>query len=287
MDYNKIGKFIATIRKKKGLTQKNLANHLNVTDRAVSKWERGKGCPDISLLEELSKILDVSIIELLKGEEIKIKQKEENEELLYYINYTKKYEKDKIRKIINTVTITLVTIIILIIIYNNIKINMLFNHHYYYYSNIEFLGEEDIFKNIEIKIDLIKEENINYSKEKLNNIINIVEANKDIDKKYFYKEYYTFNEIKNIILKDKTNGVNDILKLANNKNDDYRLTYYADNYYDNKKEIIEFINECYKYDYTYNKEEFIGNQIKNLLYDKNYIYTLVLDDIINGGEEDE
>ena len=68
MDYDKIGKFIAASRKEKELTQNELAEKLNITDRAVSRWERGKGCPDISLLEDLSKILDVSIIELLKGE---------------------------------------------------------------------------------------------------------------------------------------------------------------------------------------------------------------------------
>ena len=73
MNCDKIGKFIATSRKKKGLTQIELADKLNITDRAVSKWERGKGCPDISLLEDLSKILDVSIIELLKGETMKKK----------------------------------------------------------------------------------------------------------------------------------------------------------------------------------------------------------------------
>ena len=72
MNCDKIGKFIATSRKKKGLTQIELADKLNITDRAVSKWERGKGCPDISLLEDLSKILDVSIIELLKGEKIPV-----------------------------------------------------------------------------------------------------------------------------------------------------------------------------------------------------------------------
>ena len=75
MNYDKIGKFIYSLRKHKGLTQNELAKKLNITDRAVSRWERGKGCPDISLLEELSKILDVSIIELLKGEKISKKEK--------------------------------------------------------------------------------------------------------------------------------------------------------------------------------------------------------------------
>lgn len=70
MDYNKIGNFIAQKRKNKNLTQKNLAKQLNITDKAVSKWERGLGCPDVSVLENLSKILDVSILDLLNGEEI-------------------------------------------------------------------------------------------------------------------------------------------------------------------------------------------------------------------------
>jgi len=68
MDYDKIGNFILERRKELNLTQKMLADKLNITDRAVSRWERGKGCPDISLLEPLSEILEVSILELLHGE---------------------------------------------------------------------------------------------------------------------------------------------------------------------------------------------------------------------------
>ena len=60
--------FIATLRKEKGLTQKDLADQLGVTDKAVSKWERGLNCPDIALLTELAGILGVTPNELLKGE---------------------------------------------------------------------------------------------------------------------------------------------------------------------------------------------------------------------------
>ena len=79
MNTEKIGKFIAQKRKEKNYTQKELALKLGVTDRAVSKWERGLGCPDISLLEDLSKILDISIVELLNGEskeDLKILEKD-------------------------------------------------------------------------------------------------------------------------------------------------------------------------------------------------------------------
>ena len=70
MNYDKIGEFISEKRKEKNLTQLDLAKKLGVTDKAVSKWERGLGCPDISILEVLAKELDVSVLELLKGRKI-------------------------------------------------------------------------------------------------------------------------------------------------------------------------------------------------------------------------
>lgn len=77
MDTKKIGIFISDARKKKKLTQAELGEHLNVTDKAVSKWECGKCLPDSSLFEDISKVLDVSMSELLKGEYIE----EENVEV--------------------------------------------------------------------------------------------------------------------------------------------------------------------------------------------------------------
>ena len=68
MDMAKTGQYIAQARKEKGLTQQQLAEALNITGAAVSKWERGLSFPDVSLLEPLTMILDVSVIELLQGE---------------------------------------------------------------------------------------------------------------------------------------------------------------------------------------------------------------------------
>lgn len=68
MDNAKTGVLIKELRKEKGMTQKELAQMLHITDRAVSKWERGLSAPDISLLEPLAKALDVSILELIEGE---------------------------------------------------------------------------------------------------------------------------------------------------------------------------------------------------------------------------
>ena len=67
MDNERIGAFIRMLRREKGLTQKDLAAALGITDRAVSKWERGISAPDIALLEPLSKVLEISVTELLRG----------------------------------------------------------------------------------------------------------------------------------------------------------------------------------------------------------------------------
>lgn len=68
MDTEKFGKFIAACRMDNHMTQKELAQKLQVTDKAVSRWERGKGFPDISFLVPLSEALNISVPELMKSE---------------------------------------------------------------------------------------------------------------------------------------------------------------------------------------------------------------------------
>ncbi len=94
MNNEKFGKLIIRARKEKNLTQKDLAKMLNVTDKAVSKWERGKSYPDISLLEPLSEALNISVVELLKGEKT---DKKENEDLI--LNAIKLYKEETKRKL--------------------------------------------------------------------------------------------------------------------------------------------------------------------------------------------
>jgi|InofroStandDraft_1065614.scaffolds.fasta_scaffold107737_1 transcriptional regulator with XRE-family HTH domain len=67
MDNIQFGAFVAQLRKEQELTQKELADRLNVTDKAVSKWETGKGFPDVKLLEPLAQALGVSLVELMQG----------------------------------------------------------------------------------------------------------------------------------------------------------------------------------------------------------------------------
>lgn len=67
MNCEEIGRLILTLRKDKEMTQKQVADLLNISDKAISKWERGLGCPDVSLLPDLSRVLGVNIEELLQG----------------------------------------------------------------------------------------------------------------------------------------------------------------------------------------------------------------------------
>lgn len=74
MDQIKIGKFIQKQRKEMNITQMKLAEKLNITDRAISKWENGRGMPDSSIMLELCKELKITVNELLSGEKINMKE---------------------------------------------------------------------------------------------------------------------------------------------------------------------------------------------------------------------
>ncbi len=114
MNQEKIGKFIAQLRKEKNMTQIDLANKLGITDRAISKWENGRGMPDLSLLTPLCEILEISINELLSGEKLDKKdyQGKFEENIINTIDYTDK----KIRKTKKIFIIALSSILIPIIL---------------------------------------------------------------------------------------------------------------------------------------------------------------------------
>jgi transcriptional regulator with XRE-family HTH domain len=112
MNQEKIGKFIASERKKKNLTQKQLAEKLSISEKTVSKWECGKGLPEISLMKPVCKELDISVNELLNG----AKDSEEDKVIIEYINYEKKKSKKKIITL-TIVFILLITFILSTVIY--------------------------------------------------------------------------------------------------------------------------------------------------------------------------
>ncbi len=109
MDQQKIGKFIAQMRKEKSLTQRGLADTLCISDKTVSKWENGKGMPEVSLMMPLCEALDITANELLSGERLSqddyIRKAEEN-----IMTLVKEREESK-KKIILSAIVAVITII--------------------------------------------------------------------------------------------------------------------------------------------------------------------------------
>lgn len=110
MDMQKIGAFLATLRKEQHLTQEELSEKIGVTNKTVSRWENGNYLPPVEILQMLSKMYDVGINEILCGERLSDKQYKENAEEAILSNMLKnKYEAKK--KIIIAITVSIITII--------------------------------------------------------------------------------------------------------------------------------------------------------------------------------
>ena len=131
MNIEKISNLIKTKRKEKGMTQDELARRLNVTEKAISRWETGRGTPDISLLIPLSKELDLDVSELLNGEENK---KDSIENVIKYEEVSKKM-KNKSALIISIVVYAIFLLLYLLYL----KISYSFNSfHLSYLGHIAF-----------------------------------------------------------------------------------------------------------------------------------------------------
>ena len=157
MDPLKTGKLISEARKKLNLTQKNLADKLYVSDKAVSKWERGICFPDISVLIPLTEILNISLYDLLKGE--KMNKKDVEETLKDTINYsTNEIERNKKKytliSIISILAIIIVSVCI-IIVNNNSELSGIIDRDEIY--NISYYEEykTDLLNNDGNKIEMI------------------------------------------------------------------------------------------------------------------------------------
>ena len=128
MNQEKIGKFIAKCRKDKNLTQGELADKLNISNKTISKWETGRGIPDASIMLELCTYLGITVNELLSGEKLEEGEYKEkaNENI---INIAKESEKNKKvkNKIIIVLTIIIIFSILLLItniIYRNFEVTL-------------------------------------------------------------------------------------------------------------------------------------------------------------------
>ena len=120
MNQIKIGKFIQTLRKDKDLTQTELANKLGVSDRAISKWENGRGLPDYEYIQDLCKELDISFNEFISGERVEEKETEtkleENLTNAYKDSIQSKKRLFKIKTIFITISIIILILVSMFII---------------------------------------------------------------------------------------------------------------------------------------------------------------------------
>ena len=135
---NNIGSFIKELRKQKGLTQQELGNLLYVTDKAVSKWERGLSLPDITILTKLADILEVTVEDILNGEitkkkNIDIDKKIEEETRKIVLNNKQKQKK-------NILIISIIILLLVYTIFRNIYLGYTtktINYHYQTNNNLE------------------------------------------------------------------------------------------------------------------------------------------------------
>ena len=267
MNYDKIGKFIQEKRKEKNLTQKELAEKLGVTDRAVSKWERGVGCPDVSILEILSKELDCSILEILKGRKIEneiIKVTEANDYVKDSMNISKQITKEKIISYINKVLVTTIIFIVLLLSYLNIvQIKYLNTEYQYkteYYENKKI---QELINALEKNINIIKNDQGKYSNEDYQKITSQLE---NMDK--IIKSSKIYDYISN--RKEITYTLNDLIKfndLYELMSQHYELTRTIEKYTDSSK------METYR-DFISNVEILSNYQTTNMELYETFLYKL-------------
>ena len=309
MDNQKIGNFIKELRKEKGLTQKDLADKLRITDRAISKWERGLNCPDISLLDDLSKILDVSVVELLKGRKLEPNELVSNKELIESMNYANRTLKQQIEKMLNSVCTFIIILLIIILLLNNIK-SIIYTHkkfkvsYYDYPTSLTDNFMDEYFS----KIDLIEKNQGIYTDEEYDLIIKFVNdlkqvSNKNIEKEIALKKELTLIDYKNFVNGMYIYDVDGYDGFVNNYNDIYKiiLKYDIDKYerlnnYNNSKimykNVIFELSDVFKkaYIYNYKNYNYDGIDIDYTTYIKIAIElkynanNMILTDIVEVGE---
>lgn len=169
MDNEKFGNFIKELRKKKGITQKELGDKLNITDKAISKWERGLSFPDIAMLNLLAEFFEIDVSELLNGEkgikkDIDI-EKLINEAIEKYKNLEEK-RRLKIKRIKKITGILSLIIVFLFLLVQGAYVFILKKHNYEYVIDIiEYIINEIIIISATTSIILLTK------KRKIRNII--------------------------------------------------------------------------------------------------------------------
>lgn len=146
MNQEKIGKFISKCRKEKDMTQENLAEKMNVSINAVSKWERGISFPDVSLYKKLCNELGISLEELINGEKSKNTESKDKAIIASLTEKTKIEKKSKKKILILSIFILLITVIF-IIYSNTLKINLINESNDLYDRAIDYLRNKEFKSN--------------------------------------------------------------------------------------------------------------------------------------------
>ena len=159
MDNEKFGNFIKSLRKEKKLTQKELGEKLNITDKAISKWERGLSFPDIAMLNSLASFFEIDVSELLNGEK-GIKKEVDIEKVIEEAieNYKNLAEKRqiKIKKIKKIIGIISIIILILSLLIQGAYLYVLRKHNFEYVIDIlEYIMNEIIIVSATISMILL------------------------------------------------------------------------------------------------------------------------------------
>lgn len=201
MNQQQIGKFILESRKKKNITQKELADKIGVTNKAISKWENGRGMPDYSLFQPLCEALDISVTDLLNG-------KESNSDT-GIVDYLKYKEKQNIRKVLFLIVLIILIILVAILsIYfvnsykkiNVYELNGRSENFYYENGLIIKSNIKNVIQSGNLSSKTIKDEDI-YSASLTVKIsdkyypIYYFSNNSLITEKYGYGEYFTDNTL--------------------------------------------------------------------------------------------
>ena len=310
MNNQKIGEFIKELRKEKGLTQKELSDKLNITDRAISKWERGLSCPDISLLDDLSNILDVSVIEILKGRRLNKDEMINNKELVETMTFTSYTLKNKIRKIIDLISIFIVGFTILLLVFYNAK-SFYYAHKKYSTLNYTSASVSEIkfdekVKNVKRKIELIENNKGIYNDEEYTLILELINdmkflTNKEIERKLISKKHIKIEDINEFFdnmsiydiygydgLNYYRNVYKSILKYDIEKYDNMlKYINFQSIFMNSYLELSDVYYPIYKYGYDSNSYAYYGNYIKTLIEIKYGTYNVILDDIIEVGDINE
>jgi len=210
MDQKLIGEFISAKRKEKGLTQKELADKLRISEKTISKWETGHGLPEVSNLQPLCNELDITVTELLNGKESK---KIREDKVVKYIEYKEKKNSKKMFTTIMLFTLIIAIVILLFSLFNNFNTVKVYELHgeseHFTYgtalvmdSNMKNMFVEG---NLETKDNSIKVEDIRYIEYLCGDTLIVGHGYKQVTGEYYLED----NGYDEILDKEKLNNIND------------------------------------------------------------------------------